>query len=56
VKSFVAILAGALAVAAIGVAAIVYGEADDAPGLVLVGILLILGAVALGVWTARRSK
>ena len=33
--------------AAIGVAAIVLGEGDDAPGLVLFGCLLILGAVGL---------
>jgi hypothetical protein len=31
----------------IGVAAIAFGQADDAPGLVLFGLLLILGAVAL---------
>ena len=43
------------AVAAIGVAAIVLGEADDAPGLVLFGCLLIMGAVALTVRIARRG-
>jgi hypothetical protein len=43
------------AVAAIGVAAIAFGEADDAPGLVLFGCLLILGTVALTVRTALRS-
>jgi hypothetical protein len=41
--------------AAIGVAAIVLGEADDAPGLVLVGLLLILATIALAVRTAQRS-
>jgi hypothetical protein len=40
---------------AIGVAAIVLGEADDAPGLVLFGGLLILGTVAMAVRTAQRS-
>ena len=46
-----------LAVAtAIGVAAIVLGEADDAPGLVLFGGLLIVGTVALAVRTAQRSE
>jgi hypothetical protein len=40
---------------AIGVAAIVFGEADDAPGLVLFGGLLIVGTVALAVRTAQRS-
>jgi hypothetical protein len=43
------------AAAGIGVAAIVFGEADDAPGLVLFGGLLILGAVALTVRIAQRS-
>ena len=53
-KSFAAILAAALAVAAVGVAAILYGGDDDAPGLVLIGILLIVGAFVLGVRTAHR--
>jgi hypothetical protein len=43
------------AAAAVGVAAVVLGEADDAPGLVLFGGLLILGTVALTVRTAQRS-
>ena len=46
----------AIAVAALGVAAAVVGNADDAPGLVLVGILLIVSACALGVRTAQRSR
>jgi hypothetical protein len=41
---------------AIGVAAIVLGEADDAPGLVGFGCLLIAGTVALAVRTAVRSE
>ena len=44
------------AATAIGVAAIVLGEADDAPGLVLFGGLLIVGTVALAVRTAQRSE
>jgi hypothetical protein len=44
------------AAAAIGVAAIVFGEADDAPGLVLFGGLLIVGTVALAIRTAQRSE
>ena len=40
---------------AIGVATIVLGEADDAPGLVLFGGLLIVGTVALALRTAQRS-
>lgn len=49
-------LATALGIAAVGVAAAVLGEADDAPGLVLLGILLIVSACALGVRTAQRAK
>jgi hypothetical protein len=44
------------AASAIGLAAIVLGEADDAPGLVLFGCLLILGMVALTVRTTLRSE
>jgi hypothetical protein len=40
----------------IGVAAIALGEADDAPGLVLFGGLLIVGTVALAFRTAQRSE
>jgi hypothetical protein len=43
------------AATAIGVAAIVLGEADDAPGLVLFGGVLIVGPVALTITTAQRS-
>jgi hypothetical protein len=48
-------LAYRAAATAIGVAAILYGEADDAPGLVLFGGLLIVGTVALTMRPARRS-
>jgi len=47
-------LAAALGIAALGVAAAVLGETDDAPGLVLLGIMLIASACALGVRTAQR--
>lgn len=40
-------LAPALGFAVTGIATAVFGEADDAPGLVLFGLLLIAGAVAL---------
>ena len=43
----------AIGIAALGVAAGIAGQADDAPGLVLLGILLIVSACALGVRTAR---
>ena len=55
-RRFVAILAPVLAIVAIGVAAILYGEADDAPGLVLLGILFIVGALAFGLRPALRSR
>jgi hypothetical protein len=50
-KYLVAILA-----IAIGVAALVAGGADDSPGLQLIGLVIILGAVVLGVRTALRSR
>jgi len=49
-------LVAAIGIAAVGVAAALFGEADDAPGLVLLGILLIVSACALGVRTAQRSR
>jgi hypothetical protein len=49
-------LATALGIAAVGVGAAQFGEADDAPGLVLLGILLIVSACALGVRTAQHSR
>ena len=49
-------LATAIGIAALGVAAAVLGQADDAPGLVLLGLLLIASACALGVSTAQRSR
>lgn len=45
-----------IAAAALGIAAVVAGEADDAPGLVLFGCLLILGAAALTVRTVLRGQ
>jgi peptidoglycan/LPS O-acetylase OafA/YrhL len=49
-------LAAALGIAAVGVAAAIVGEADDAPGLVLLGILLIVSACTLSVRTAQHSR
>jgi hypothetical protein len=48
-------LAYRAAATAIGVAAILLGEADDAPGLMLFGGLLIVGTVALTLRTVQRS-
>ena len=56
-KSSVARLVLAISLVAIGVALgvalIRYSEADDAPGGVVIGALLIVGAVTLGVRMAR---
>jgi multisubunit Na+/H+ antiporter MnhB subunit len=51
-KTYLTILAASLAIAGVGVTLAMHGEADDAPGLALIGILLIVGAFALGVRTA----
>jgi hypothetical protein len=45
-------LAGA--VAALGLAAVLFGNADDAPGLVLLGFALVAGACAIGVRRVQR--
>jgi hypothetical protein len=50
-KYLVAILAFA-----IGAAGMVAGEADDSPGLQLLGVVLVVGAAALGVRIAQRSR
>ncbi|MDF2750817.1 MAG: hypothetical protein K0T00_1993 [Gaiellaceae bacterium] len=55
-KSFVAIFVPALAVVAVGVTAAMHGEADDAPGLALIGIILIVGALGVAVRIAQRSS
>lgn len=39
----------------LGVAAFLYGGADDSPGLQLLGAVIVLGAVAFGVRAARRT-
>ena len=49
-------LAAAIGIAAFGVVAAVVGEADNAPGLVLLGLLLVGSACALGVRTAQRTR
>jgi hypothetical protein len=60
VVPFVAVLSAALLVAAIGVTSIVVGERADAPGLVLLGIVLIVsvivGAYTFGMTAAQRSR
>ena len=51
-KSYLAVLFASLAVAGVGVTLAMHGEADDAPGLALIGILLIVGAFTSGVRVA----
>ena len=43
----------AVLLVAVGVVGIVAGERDDSPGLQLLGVLVIVGAVVLAVRTAR---
>ncbi|WP_208813382.1 hypothetical protein [Micromonospora echinofusca] len=40
----------------IGLAAVGYGGADDSPGLQLLGVVLLVGAVVYGVRMARRGR
>jgi len=47
-------LALAIGIAVVGIFAGVAGEADDAPGLVLLGIVLVVSACALGVRARTR--
>jgi len=53
-KYIIAVLA--ILAIALGIAGIVYGEADDSPGLQLIGVVLIVGAIALSVKTARSGR
>ena len=38
----------------LGVSLAVYAEADDAPGGVVLGMILMFGSLALGIWIALR--
>lgn len=49
-------LLGAIGIAALGIAAVVFGEEDDAPGLVLLGLLLVASACALGIRRRARAR
>ena len=59
-RSALRLLAGILVAATgiyLGVSLAVYAEADDAPGGVLIAMLLMAGSLALGLWIAfRRSS
>jgi hypothetical protein len=45
-----------LIVVALGVVGVVHGEADDSPGLQLIGVTLIVGAIFFGVRALRRGR
>ncbi|GGK29098.1 hypothetical protein GCM10010124_22320 [Pilimelia terevasa] len=47
------VVLAAAAVAALGFAALRYGEADDSPGMQLIGVLLVVAA-AFGAWRGLR--
>ena len=53
-KYLIAILA--ILAIALGIAGIVAAEADDSPGLQLIGVVLVVGALALSVRIAKRSR
>lgn len=54
-KSLIAAIA-AIGIAAVGGALTVFGGYDDSPGGSLLGILLVLGALASGVRSAWRAQ
>jgi hypothetical protein len=54
VRMFALMLAVALGMVTLGLAAALYGGSDDAPGLVLIGLLLILGACVLSMRAGYR--
>jgi hypothetical protein len=41
---------------ALGVVGVVAGGADDSPGLQLIGVVIIIGAIVLSVRMVRRSR
>ena len=54
-KSLYVLLAAALGVIGLGLTLAMHGEADDAPGLALIGIVLITAAYTFAVRTAYRA-
>ena len=50
------ILATAIVASALGGAAVILGEIDDAPGLMLIGLVLILGAILVSLKAGRRQR
>jgi len=55
VKSVLAVITP-IGIAALGGALAVFGGYDDSPGGTLLGLALILGAMAFGARSARRSQ
>lgn len=49
-------LIGCVLVVALGVGAITYAHYDDAPGLGLIGFVLIFGAIGFGVRAVLRGR
>jgi hypothetical protein len=49
-------LAACVLIVALGVGAIMYADHDDAPGLGLIGFVLIFGAIGFGVRTVLRAR
>ncbi|WP_190394382.1 hypothetical protein [Nocardiopsis quinghaiensis] len=49
------LVVAAVLTVAIGVVGVVHGEADDSPGLQLLGAVLVVCAVVFGVRTVRRG-
>ena len=48
--------ASAIVGVALGVLLVVLGEADDSPGLQLIGVVIAIGTAGLTVSVARRSR
>jgi drug/metabolite transporter (DMT)-like permease len=41
---------------ALGVAGVIFGGADDSPGLQLIGVVIVIGTVVLSVRALRRRR
>ncbi len=50
------VVIAALVAVALGVVGVVPGEADDSPGLQGLGVLLAMGAIALGARAVHRAR
>jgi hypothetical protein len=50
------LVATMLVVIAVGIAAMIYGGYDDAPGLTLIGLLMVVGALGFGARSFHRRR